>query len=155
MSYKSKIGNLLKEARKSKNYTILNVMQMTGLKRSTVINVEKGTAAYFDLYVEYAKAVGCSIPSSEELGIELVPKYPLTVNRLDRSNITRVIRGLLDGDYFKKKRKVGEVRNHLISKDLISSTVTSARVSSILRNILKDGVLKIDKSDSSHLYYKD
>ena len=155
MSYKIKIGKLFSKRRVELKYTRANVAQMCGIAESTVIKIENGTAAYFDLYVEYAKAIGYPIPSFKELGIELIPKHPLTENRLDRSNITKVVRGLLEGDFFEKKRRVGEVRNHLISKDLISSTVTSARVSSILRNILKDGILKIDKSDSNHLYYKD
>lgn len=154
MTYIKKIGVILKSKREARGYTIANLMYMTGLSKSSIINIEKGDAKVFSSYIEYAKAVGYPLATLTDLNIPLVPKNPLTEEMLRGMQITGHIRNLVKKGYFKEPRKSGEVRAILLKENLIDKGMTSSRVSSLLRNLVDDGTIEAKKKGNVNLYFK-
>ncbi|MHC5354959.1 helix-turn-helix domain-containing protein [Myroides sp. LJL115] len=154
MSYKEKIGDVLRITREKKGLSKSNISYMCGFAESTVIAVEKGKASNIDFYVEYAKAVGYPLATLTDLNIPLVPKNPLTEEMLKGMKITGHIRNLVKKGYFSDPLKSGEVLAILLKENLIDKEITSSRVSSLLRNLVEDGTIKAKKKGNINLYFK-
>lgn len=154
MSYKKRIGEILRVKREEKGYSKSNISYMCGFAESTVIKVENGEASNVDFYVEYAKAVGYPLATLTDLNIPLVPKNPLTEEMLKGMQITGHIRKLVKKGYFDEPRRSGEVRTALLKENLIDKEMTSSRVSSLLRNLVDDGTIEAEKKGKINLYFK-
>ena len=156
MSYKIKIGNILKTIREERGYSVDDVAYMTCISRSSVYKVEQGTAADLDLYVEYAKAVKYPLTTITELGIPLVPKRSLNKEMIKVVRVTRFIRDLIEKDFFKEPKTIGDIYAHLLSSKLIDSSFDRGQLSKSLYHLVQDKLIekKKDKGSNNNLYFQ-
>src|SRR5690606_19769463 len=86
--YRKAIGEKLRFYRIKYFFSLEDIAFMTGISRSSVIKVEKGTAKDFDSYILYAKSVQYSLETLTDFNIPLKPLNKLTDNRLNSIKLT-------------------------------------------------------------------
>lgn len=151
--YRRKTGEILKNIRIKKGFTIAEIVSMTGVSRSSIIKVENGTSINIDFMIEYAKAVQYPLANLHEMNIELEPLYPLDVSH--KFNLTSTIREhIVKGTFLKEHREIYEIRNELLRKKLIDESVGSTAIAGVMRNLLNEEVVKATKTGRKNLYYK-
>lgn len=151
--YRQKTGSILKKKRLNKGYTIADIVTMTGVSRSSIINIENGSVTNIDFIIEYAKAVKYPLETLKDFGIKLEPLHVLDLT--NKTNLTSKIRKyIIDSDFLKKGNEVAEIREELLRKKLIDESVGSTAIAGVMRNLLNDEVVKAKKSGRKNLYYK-
>ncbi|MHC5310130.1 helix-turn-helix domain-containing protein [Myroides sp. LJL116] len=152
MSYKEKLGQALKAKREELGYTLKDIVYMSGVSRSSVIKVEKGSASKFDSYIEYAKSVQYPFQTLIELNIPMIPIRVLGEERKRKVLITKHLFELIKEGFFKKEKTTAEVRTYLLEENKINKEVTSSTLSSVLGSLTEDGTL-ISRKEGNKNYY--
>lgn len=155
--YRQRIGEKLKFKRIDLEFSINDIAYMTTITDNTVLNIEKGLTTNIDYYVEYAKAVGYPLESLVDFGIKLVPRRPLPKSRQERSNLTSKVRKLIiETEFSNSPKTVSEIKDELLRLEYIDiKTVSSTDIAGILRNLVKEKLLKtIGKDGRKNVYLK-
>ncbi|GAA4326173.1 hypothetical protein GCM10023149_28830 [Mucilaginibacter gynuensis] len=149
------LGVVLKEQRMEKGFSLDDMVQMTGFPKSTILNIEKGSATNISYYIAYGQAVDFSILVSD-IKIKLKSRYELSPDRKSRKFLTLKIRSLYKEDFFSEKKAVHQVIEKLISLHKFeNSKELSSSVSGILRNFVEDDLLElVEKKGRNNIYIK-
>ncbi|GAQ14842.1 hypothetical protein MODO_2534 [Myroides odoratimimus] len=155
MAYKKIIGERLRVKREKGKITREAVINITGVSKSSIIQVEKGAAKDIDFYVKYAKALNYSLSELMDVDFRLVPINNLSSNvKLTTSQVTQNIRNLLEGPFFSEAKTVADIRKNLLENGLIEGTVTSNAISAALSNLRKEEIIDAKKVGGKYYYKK-
>lgn len=155
MAYKKIIGERLRVKREKGKITREAVIDITGVSKSSIIQVEKGAAKDIDFYVKYAKAVNYSLSELMDVDFSLVSINELSSNmKLTTSQVTQNIRNLLEGPFFSETKTVADIKKNLLEKELIEETVSSNAISAALLNLRKEGIIGAVKIGGKYHYKK-
>ncbi|MCS7474851.1 helix-turn-helix domain-containing protein [Myroides odoratimimus] len=155
MAYKKIIGERLRVKREKGKITREAVIDITGVSKSSIIQVEKGAAKDIDFYVKYAKALNYSLSELMDIDFRLVPINNLSSNvKLTTSQVTQNIRNLLEGSFFSEVKTVADIRKNLLENGLIEGTVTSNAISAALSNLRKEEIIDAKKVGGKYYYKK-
>ena len=153
--YRIKIGTKLKQKRLDNCLAIRDIIDMTGISKSTVLKIEKGEAKNIDNYVEYAKAVKYPLETLEDLNIKLVPLKELSDERKDATRLTSKIRKyILNTLFLTDGKSISDIRTELIRINQIEENVKSVNIAGVMRNLADDDIIKKEKLGQKNLYFK-
>ena len=153
--YRIKIGTKLKQKRLDNCFAIRDIIDMTGISKSTILKIEKGEAKNIDNYVEYAKAVQYPLETLEDLNIKLVPLKELSDERKDATRLTSKIRKYIINTIFLTDGKsISDIRTELIRINQIEKNVKSVNIAGVMRNLADDNIIKKEKLGQKNLYFK-
>lgn len=153
--YRIKIGTTLKQKRLDNCYAIRDIIDMTGISKSTVLKIEKGEAKNIDNYVEYAKAVQYPLETLEDLNIKLVPLKELSDKRKDATRLTSKIRKyILNTLFLTDGKSIADIRSELLRINQIEENVKSVNIAGVMRNLGDDNIIKKEKLGKKNLYFK-
>jgi transcriptional regulator with XRE-family HTH domain len=153
--YRLKLGMKLKENRLIKCFSILDIVEMTNISKSTIIKIEKGEAKDIDNYVEYAKAVEYPFQTLIDFEIKLEPLKELSALRKQATKLTAKIRkNIVNTSFLGVGKTTSEVRDELIRINEITNTVKSTEIAGVMRNLVEDSILRKEKKGSKNLYLK-
>ncbi|MTG98543.1 helix-turn-helix domain-containing protein [Myroides sp. BIT-d1] len=152
MSYKKLIGKKLRSKRDSLNLTKENIVDLTGVSKSSISKVENGTAKDIDFYVKYAKAVDYALSELMDVSLNSVTIYKLKADLKQKVNLTAKVRKLVVSKYFADYRTVAEIKEKMQSDKLIDVSVTSGAISNVLNNLRKEGIVISISNGRKNLY---
>lgn len=152
MSYKKLIGKKLRSKRDSLNLTKENIVDLTGVSKSSISKVENGTAKDIDFYVKYAKAVDYALSELMDVSLNSVTIYKLKADLKQKVNLTAKVRKLVVSKYFADYRTVAEIKEKMQSDKLIDVSVTSGAISNVLNNLRKEGIVVSISKGRKNLY---
>ncbi|MVX36213.1 helix-turn-helix domain-containing protein [Myroides sp. LoEW2-1] len=152
MSYKKLIGKKLRSKRDSLNLTKENIVDLTGVSKSSISKVENGTAKDIDFYVKYAKAVDYALSELMDVSLNSVTIYKLKADLKQKVNLTAKVRKLVVSKYFADYRTVAEIKEKMQSDKLIDVSVTSGAISNVLNNLRKEGIVVSISNGRKNLY---
>ena len=154
-NYRINIGVNLKKNRIEKNFPIQDIVEMTGISKSTVMKIEKGEAKDIDNYVEYAKAVEYPFETLIDFKIKLEPLNELSALRKQATKLTAKIRkNIVNTSFLGAGKTTAEIREELIRINEITNTVKSTEIAGVMRNLVEDSILRKEKRGSKNLYLK-
>lgn len=114
---------------------------MTGFKKQTIENIEKGEESTLSYLVEIAKAIGVHPKELLEVDFTIRPRFKLGPQRAEKNKLTERIKKLYsDTNFFQASRFVRDVEAHL--KEVYKIKNSSAQISLILTRMEKEGLLK-------------
>ncbi|MFD0700119.1 helix-turn-helix domain-containing protein [Myroides pelagicus] len=146
MTTRKIIGAKIKTRREAMGYLLKDIVPLVGISLSSVKGVESGTAKDIDLYLKYAEFVKCSI--------DLICEKNDFIKNSKTYKPTDAVRTLLKDSFFDIPKFAFEVRDKLLSLDLIDENASSSYVSNILTNLEEQGEINVDRSNKIHKYYK-
>lgn len=152
--YKRKLGQILKTKRENLGYTIEDIVFMTSISRSSIIKVEKGETNNIDFFVEYGKSVNYGLEPLNNFGIALVSTNQLSKERKVILRLTQRIRILINDGFFNTGRDVLSIRLELCKIDTLYENINSVKVSGVLRNLFKEGIISVEKKGRKNIYRK-
>lgn len=154
--YRERLGEELKFTRLSKNYTIEDIVYMAEISKTSVQNIEKGTAKDIDLYVAYAQAVKYPLATLTDFNIPLKPINELPDDRLKSLNLTANIRKyIVNTNFLSKGKVVAEIKEELLRLNLIPEELKSVNIGGVMRNLKDDGIVNIgEKVGRKIVYFK-
>lgn|SRR5690606_5895161 len=154
--YRKAIGEKLRFYRIKYFFSLEDIAFMTGISRSSVIKVEKGTAKDFDSYILYAKSVQYSLETLTDFNIPLKPLNRLTDNRLNSIKLTAKIKEyIVNTEFLSDGKLVSEIKNELLRLNLISNDVKTVDISGVMRNLKEVGLIRVENQKGRKLtYYK-
>ncbi|CAM4145804.1 helix-turn-helix domain-containing protein [Flavobacterium weaverense] len=153
--YRINLGVKLKEIRLKKGFSIKDIIDMTSISKSSVLKIEKGEAKDIDNYVEYAKAVEYPFETLLDFKIKLEPLNQLSALRKQATKLTAKIRkNIVNTSFLEAGKTIAEIRDELIRRNEISSTVKSIEIAGVMRNLVDDCIIRKEKKGSKNLYLK-
>ena len=153
--YRINIGANLKKNRIEKNFSIQDIVEMTGISKSTVMKIEKGEAKDIDNYVEYAKAVQYPLETLLDFNIKLVPLKQLSAVRVEATKLTSKIRRyIINSNFLIEGKSIADIRSELIKINQINKNVKSVNIAGVMRNLSEDSVIRKEKVGRNNLYFK-
>ncbi|MGL4581861.1 MAG: helix-turn-helix domain-containing protein [Flavobacterium sp.] len=153
MPYKLTIGLKLKKKREELDFTVENIVSITGVSKGSVYRVESGTAEDIDFYVKYAIAVKYPLKELMDIDLSMVKMTNSVVIKKKSIYLTKNIRSLIKNNFFSEFRSTNDIREKLLEMKLIDNSVKSSVISNVLINLKKDGSLTVKKVENKN-YYK-
>lgn len=155
--YRTLLGIDLRTYRHEKGFSLSDICDMTGMAKSTIIDIEKGITINIDYYVEFAKAVGYPLKSLRSFKIPLKPLNELSREKKARTFLTKNIREIITNlDFLGKGKTVDEIMDELVRLDLIEREKTSSKeVSGVMRNLIEDNTVEVKaKINRKNIYVR-
>lgn len=153
MPYKLTIGLKLKKKREELDFTVENIVSITGVSKGSVYRVESGTAEDIDFYIKYAIAVKYPLKELMDIDLSMVKMTNSVVIKKKSIYLTKNIRSLIKNNFFSEFRSTNDIREKLLEMKLIDNSVKSSVISNVLINLKKDGSLTAKKEENKN-YYK-
>ncbi|WP_121966887.1 helix-turn-helix domain-containing protein [Myroides sp. N17-2] len=153
MPYKLTIGLKLKKKREELDFTVENIVSITGVSKGSVYRVESGTAEDIDFYIKYAIAVKYPLKELMDIDLSMVKMTNSVVIKKKSIYLTKNIRSLIKNNFFSEYRSTNDIREKLLEMKLIDNSVKSSVISNVLINLKKDGSLTAKKEENKN-YYK-
>lgn len=150
-----KVGKQIRKLREEKNLSIGDIAQMTGFAHSTISSIENGGESDTSHLVEIAKAIGEHPMEMFNVSIDLKPRFKLDPNRQDRNLFTSRIRKIYEEtDFFDTPKFVSEVVEYLKETYSIKAESSRTSISTVLKRLCKDNMLKYSKVGRRNLYVR-
>ena len=149
----NKIGANIRKLRKKAGLSLDDVAQMTGFAQSHLSAIEKGSDTGTSHLIEIAKAIG--VPPMELFNVPftLKPRFPLSPNRDNRSQLTHRLTVLVDEtNFFNTPRFVRDVVAQF--KEQYKVQVLSSIVSGTLNRLVNSGKLNYSIVGRQRRYFK-
>lgn len=154
---KETIGATLKEKRIELGYSLGDAADMTDFSKSTISNLESGTATNLDYYITYAQAIKVHLPILFDIPIEYKPRQELSADKQNRIFLSRKIRVLFyEEDFFRNNVTVNDIISRLVKKvEVGKNDKLSTNVSRVLLNWVEDGLIQlVEKRGRNNVYAK-
>jgi len=132
-----------------------DIVDMTGIPKRTVTEIEKGKTTNIDYYVEYARAVQYPLETLTDFGIPLTPRFELSAEKRDRVRLTALVRRhILESGFLNKARFADDIFKQLVDLKLIPDDKEYASgIPGILRNLTAAGTVDvIGKKGNKNIY---
>lgn len=142
--YRTLLGMDLRKCRHEKGYSLSDICDMTGMAKSTIIDIEKGITINIDYYVEFAKAVGYPLKNLRSFKIPLKPINELSSEKKARTFLTRKIREIINMGFLENGKTVDEIIDELVRLNCLEREKTSSKeVSGVMRNLIEDNTVEV------------
>lgn len=144
------VGKIIEQYRQAQEYNVEDVAEMTGFSAQTIRNIEAGEETSLSYFIATCQAIGYHPMKVFNIEIPIVPRFPLSAARKEKSRLTQRINSLIERDFFLTGRTAKEIVEELTVTHQVKTT--TSKISVILKRKVDENSLKVEKKDNINFY---
>ena len=147
------IGELLRQNRKAKGYSLDDIAAMTGFTINTISAIENGGDTTVSYIIAICRAIKTHPSQILNIELELTPLFDLPPGRKERAKTTYRVKELVEEtDFFEEPRLVESVVEDFMAKYNVKPH--PSEISTALKKFADEGKLTYTKQGRRNLYRK-
>ena len=144
------LGKQINAKRISEGLAIEDVAEMTGFAYNTIVNIENGSETNLSYFIAVCFAINVHPKVIFDIELDIMPRFPLSASRKEKSRLTSRIKDLFDQEFFNTSRSAREVATKLMADYGID--VDSKTISALLLRFAKSNYLEVIKDGRKNYY---
>ncbi|MBW1619731.1 helix-turn-helix domain-containing protein [Empedobacter falsenii] len=152
--FRKEVGRILRKKRIKLEYSLDDIVEMTLVSKSSIINVENGDSSNIDFIIEYSKAVGYDLNTLTGFGIKLKPLKELKEDKKSKISLTyKVKEYILNTNFLNQGKTIAEIKEELVRLKLVPKDITSVAIAGVMRNLKNDEVVSSEETTGRKAIY--
>ncbi len=152
--FRKEVGRILRKKRIKLEYSLDDIVEMTLVSKSSIINIENGDSSNIDFIIEYSKAVGYDLNTLTSFGIKLKPLKELKEDKKSKVSLTyKVKEYIVNTNFLNQGKTIAEIKEELVRLKLVPKDITSVAIAGVMRNFKNDDLVSSEETTGRKAIY--